>query len=101
MSAPGPLPTLPTQTPRPQSNGEREVLRHAATMPNSPKQLLVRLLLLRTPRRHLRRDQIGLGPQDDAVLQHLEAVGGKRRSRRGDVDDDVGGAGRRRPFGGA
>ena len=50
-------------------------------------------------RRRARRDQVGLRAQDHAVVDHLERVGGERRAGRGDVDDQLGGAGRRRAFG--
>ena len=46
-----------------------------------------------------RGHQIGLRAQDHAVVDHLEAVGGERRAGRRDVDDELGGAGRRRRFG--
>ena len=39
--------------------------------------------------------------QDDAVGQHLQMIGAQRRAGRGDVDDDIGRARRRRAFGGA
>ena len=39
--------------------------------------------------------------QDHAVGQHFQPVGAQRRAGRGDVDDDVGRAGRRRALGGA
>ncbi len=35
------------------------------------------------PGRAQRGDQIGLRAQDDAIVEDLEAVGGKRRTRRG------------------
>ena len=44
-------------------------------------------------------EQIGLRAQDHAVVDHLEAVGGERRAGRGDVDDELGGAGGGRGFG--
>ncbi len=43
--------------------------------------------------------QIRLRAQNCAVLDDLEAVGGKGRTGRGDVDDHLGGAGRGRAFG--
>ena len=46
-----------------------------------------------------RGDEIGLRAQDDAVVDDFEPVGGKRRAGGGDVDDQLGGAGRRRAFG--
>ena len=48
-----------------------------------------------------RGDEVGLAAQDHAVVEHLEAVGGERRAGGGDVDDHLGGADRRRAFGGA
>ena len=53
----------------------------------------------RAPVGRARRHQVGLRAQDHAVLDHLEPVGGERRARRGDVDDQLGGAGRRRALG--
>ncbi len=46
-----------------------------------------------------RRYQICLRTQDGAVFHDFQAVGGKRRAARRDVDDHLGGAGRGRPFG--
>ena len=43
--------------------------------------------------------EIGLRAQDDAVVDDLERVGGERRAGGGDVDDQLGGARRRRAFG--
>src|SRR5258707_4116933 len=37
-----------------------------------------------------------LRAQDHAVLDDLQSVGGERRARGGDVDDELGGAGARR-----
>src|SRR5262249_32023249 len=48
-----------------------------------------------------RRDEVRLRTQDEAVLHHLEGVGGERRAGGGDVDDQLGGAGGGRRFGGA
>jgi len=47
------------------------------------------------------RHEVGLAAQDHAVVEHLEAVGGERRAGGGDIDDHLGGAHRRRAFGGA
>src|SRR6185312_8449578 len=50
----------------------------------------------------LARDvKLRLALQDDAILEHAQRIGGKRGARRGDVDDQVGGAGGGRCFGGA
>ena len=57
------------------------------------------LALGRAPVGRARRHQIGLRAQDHAVLDHLEAVGGERRAGGRDVDDQLGGAGRRRALG--
>ena len=54
---------------------------------------------LRRPVGFLRGDQIGLAAQDHAVVEHPQTIGGERRARRGDVDDQLGAAGRRRTFG--
>ena len=37
-----------------------------------------------------RRHKIGLGPQDEPVVEDLQSVGGERRSRGGDVDHQLG-----------
>ena len=55
----------------------------------------------RPPAGGARRDQIRLRAQDHAIVDHLERVGGKRRARGGDVDDELGSAGRGRRLGGA
>ena len=46
-----------------------------------------------------RGDEVRLRAQDDAVIDHLQPVGRERRAGGGDVDDQLGGAGRRRAFG--
>ena len=55
----------------------------------------------RRPRRGLRFDQICFGLQDDAAVDHLQPVGLEGRTTRGDVDDQFGGTGGGRAFGGA
>ena len=42
-----------------------------------------------------RGHQIGLAAQDHAVIEHLQAVGGERRTGRCDIDDHLGGTDRR------
>ena len=51
------------------------------------------------PGRAARGHEIGLRAQDGAVVDDLQAVGGERRAGGGDVDDQLGGARRRRAFG--
>src|ERR1700742_4244685 len=46
-----------------------------------------------------RGDEVGLAAQDHAVVEHLEAVGRKRRARGCDVHDHLGGPDRRGGFG--
>ncbi len=48
-----------------------------------------------------RGGELGLALQDDPVGQDLQAVGGQGRPGGGDVDDQLGGARRRGPLGGA
>ena len=57
------------------------------------------LALGSAPGRGAGGDEIGLRAQDYAILDHLEAVRGERRAGRGDVDDQLGGAGGGRAFG--
>ena len=51
------------------------------------------------PVRAARGDKIGLRAQHDAVVDDFQRIGGKRRAGGRDVDDHLGGAGRRCAFG--
>ena len=55
----------------------------------------------RRPGRPGRRHEIGLGAQDQAVVEDLQSVGGERRAGGGDVDHQLGRASAGRAFGGA
>ena len=70
--------------------------RACARLRGDPVEHHARALALGRPHWGARRHQVGLRTQDDAVLDHLEAVGGERRPGGGDVDDEFGGAGGRR-----
>ena len=59
------------------------------------------LALGSAPRRLAGGDEVRLRAQDHAVLDDLQSVGGERRARGSDVDDELGGAGARRRLGGA
>jgi hypothetical protein len=59
------------------------------------------LPLARAPIRRAGGDQIRLRAQHHAIVDHLERIRGERSTGRGDVDDQLGGAGRGRAFGSA
>ena len=51
------------------------------------------------PGRGQRGDEIGLRAQDRAVVESFQRIGRERRAGRGDVDDELGRARRRRALG--
>ena len=53
------------------------------------------------PLRATRGEEMGLRLQDQAILKHLQMIGGERGAGRGDVDDQLRRAGRGRSFRGA
>src|SRR6185437_12207939 len=53
------------------------------------------------PLRATRGEEMGLRLQDQAILKHLQMIGGERGAGRGDVDNQLSRACRRRSFRGA